>query len=208
MDKIEHEGKYYISQEKVEDIISERLKKYAHKSATYEEQITSLQTALDEATTGIQDVNLLREKINQLETNLNKANSKYERHTAINKHGITEPEVIEILEWQYEKTMKSRAKKDREKLDTWLEKMVNNPSSAPISIKPHLPKIESQPEEVEEVLNSEMEETSPPQIDLNSGALKTPPKKPIISQIGNLDYYRQNRKNIRNQFYQKRRNKK
>ena len=206
MDKIEKDGKIYIAQERVEDIISERLKKYANKSAGYEEQITKLQQSLDDATTGIQDVNLLREKINQLETNLTKANSKYERHTAINKHGISSSEVMELLEWQYEKTMNSRPKKDREVLGTWLDGIMQDPTKAPISIRPHLPQREIANEEPSETMNSELEETTePPQINLNSGALKTPTKTPMINQIGNLDYYRQNRENLKKQFYQKRR---
>ena len=97
MNEITHEGRTYILKEKVEDIISDRLKKYANKSSQYEETIAKLQSSLDEMTSSSQDVNLLREKISSLETSLSKANSKYERHQAINKHGISNPSIMRLL---------------------------------------------------------------------------------------------------------------
>ena len=209
MNEITHEGRTYILKEKVEDIISDRLKKYANKSSQYEETITKLQSSLDEMTSSTQDVNLLREKISSLETSLSKANSKYERHQAINKHGISNPSIMRLLEWEYQNIMDSRPKKDRENLSDWLEGMMSNPESAPDTIRPHLPS-----RQAEETPSEAMEETasppppspnSPPDINLNSGAMQTPPKSPMLSQIGNLDYYRQNREILRQQWRQKNR---
>ena len=209
MNEITHEGKTYILKEKVEDIISDRLKKYANKSSQYEETISKLQSSLDEMTSSSQDVNLLREKILNLETSLTKANSKYERHQAINKHGISSPSIMRLLEWEYQNIMDSRPKKDRENLSDWLEGMMSNPESAPETIRPHLPsrKMESPSETTMEESPSDPSSLSspPPDINLNSGAIKTPPKSPMMSQIGNLDYYRQNREILRQQWKQKNR---
>ena len=210
MNEIKHEGKTYILKDRVEDIISDRLKKYANKSSQYEETIQKLQTSLDEMTSTSGDVNLLREKIEKLESNLHRANSKYERHQAINKHGISSPAIMKLLEWEYENTMESRPKKDRQKLVDWLDGIITDPDSAPETLRPHLPAREINNQESE--IESEIETSDPmpgirnqpPQINLNSGAMRTPIKEPMINQIGNLDYYRQHRETFKNQFKKRR----
>ena len=99
-DKITQDEKTYIEQNKVEEIISGRISKYASKIATYEEKISELEGRLDEQTSELGSASLLREKVETLTQQLSKSNSRYERHTTLAKHKIQDPEVYELLEWQ------------------------------------------------------------------------------------------------------------
>ena len=138
-DKITQDEKTYIEQNKVEEIISGRISKYASKIATYEEKISELEGRLDEQTSELGSASLLREKVETLTQQLNKSNSRYERHTTLAKHKIQDPEVYELLEWQYDKSMSQLPKKSRVKFTEWIGECVEDPTKAPLAIRPHLP---------------------------------------------------------------------
>ena len=117
---------------------------------------------------------------------------------------------MKLLEWEYENTMESRAKKDRQKLVDWLDGIISDPNSAPETLRPHLPaqEISNQESEIESQIETSDPRpgigNQPPQINLNSGAMKTPLKEPMINQIGNLDFYRQHRETFKSQFKKRR----
>jgi uncharacterized small protein (DUF1192 family) len=202
MKKITHEGETYILQSDMERVIGERVKKYATRAATADESIKELQTRIDEQSKSSSDVNLLREKIENLEGQLTKSQQRYTRHSAISTHGITSPEVVELIEWSYEKTMAKRAKKDKVQLGDWLNEIITDPGAAPLTLRPHLPQ-QQQQQQTEQQTAPDMPEKTQQQYtpaQINTGAIKTP-ENTTLGRLSDTDYYRSNREAIRKQFY-------
>jgi hypothetical protein len=202
MKKITHENETYILQSDVENIIGDRVKKYAARAAAADENIKELQTRIDEQSKNSSDVNLLRDKIDTLQNQLSKSETKFTRHVAISKHGISSPEVVELIEWSYEKQMDKRAKKDREGLSDWLDGMITNPDNAPLTLRPHLPANQTPAPEVEPSTENDVKPSST--IDpapINRGAVNTP-ENSNFARMNDSEYYRANREQIKKQFYQ------
>ena len=202
MKKITHEGDTYILQSDVETIIGDRVKKYAARAAAADESIKELQTRIDEQSKNSSDVNLLRDKIDTLQNQLSKSQKKFSRHVAISKHGISSPEVVELIEWSYEKQMEKRNKKDRVDLGDWLEGMITNPDNAPLTLRPHLPANQTPPSDVEpSPENNEKSSQTVEAVSINRGAVNTPENN-NFARMNDSEYYRANREQIKKQFYQ------
>ena len=61
------------------------------------------------------------------------------------EHGLTDQDMVDAIEWQYNRAMAKTAKKDQLPLADWLQNHVENPDSAPQLLRPHLAKLHSQP---------------------------------------------------------------
>ena len=62
--------------------------------------------------------------------------------SAIANHGITDPEIRDLVEWQFSKAMEGKAKKDKVSLATWLGGMKEG-GDIPVVLKPYLGEIAS-----------------------------------------------------------------
>ena len=204
MDKIEKDGVTYYSQESMEKIISGRIAKYATKLSSSEERVSELQSKLDETSSENSNVSLLREKLETMQKELTRSQSKYQRHRACSAHGIANPEIIELFEIYYEKDMSKAKKKDQVPLEQWLESAISDPESAHIAIRSFLPKKEQeQPEEQPEEQPLEQAARTIPNI--NSGVIHNQPAQIIRGKrIGSLttEEYRANREEYIKAYYQ------
>jgi hypothetical protein len=205
MNQIEHEGKTYILKDDMESIIKDRLAKMAARASEAEAREKELAGKLDELSKVQSTVDILTAKYEEAQANLSEANRRYERHTAISKHGITDPEIISLLEWQY-----SKDSTDSDiTLDKWLDKLVTSPEKAPITLRPHLmslkPEAEASAQAPEASVSSPEVREPVPAPRVNTG---TEPA-PVISAdqydraLGDPDLYRQLHEQIKSDFYKK-----
>ena len=204
MKKITHENETYILQSDVETIIGERVKKYAARTTSAEDTIKELQSRIDEQSKNSSDVNLLRDKIDTLQNQLSKSESKFNRHVAISKNGISSPEVIELIEWSYDKQMEKRNKKDRVNLGDWLTGIIKNPDDAPMTLRPHLPQRQTPPTDTDTeppTDNGTKQRQTVEPAPINRGAVNTPENN-NFARMNDSEYYRANREQIKKQFYQ------
>ena len=84
----------------------------------------------------LEKIQKLSTRVQELESELDSANNRYSRHTAMADLGIVDAEVRELVEWQYEKATKGDAKAPA--LNEWLAAMKADPSTAPVTLRHHL----------------------------------------------------------------------
>ena len=227
MKTISHEGETYVLKSEMEAAIQSRIQKMSARAAEAEAQVQSLQNELDSVSGRLGALDNLQGQIETLKGQLDNANGRFDRYQAVSKYGLTDPDHLELVEWQYSRSMSNLPKKDQMPLGEWLEGLVQDPSKAPLSIRPHLQSLQtSAPQEaapqVEESApryrdinrnvkmqtirpDSSLQAPAPPK--MNSGALQAPPITDNLVDRGlkDLDFYRQNRDAIKNAFFQNRR---
>lgn len=215
MNEIEHEGKTYILKSQVESIIKERVSKVAQRASEYENQLNDLQKDLEKARKSSASVDILKGRIEELQSKYEKANQRYDRYTAISGYGLTDPELVEAIEWAYDRAM---SKQDKQvDLKDWLKGAFEDPESAPVMLRPHIQaarssmnlegEIESNPnierEQLSE-LGSLSPENRPVAPRTNSGAVSLPDKQTSLSNrvYDDPELYEANRESIRKQWYE------
>lgn len=138
MNEIEHEGKTYILKSQVEAIIKDRVSKVAARANEAESQLKEATSQIESMQGKQASLDMLTEQIQNLKGELAASENKFNRYQSMSKHGISDSELIEAIEWQYEKSMKGKSKKEVTPLSEWLENHLSNPAEAPIAIRPHL----------------------------------------------------------------------
>lgn len=218
MNEIEHEGKTYILKSQVESIIKERVSKVAQRANDYESQLSELQKDLEKANKSSASIDVLKSKIDELQGKYDKANQRYDRYTAISGYGLTDPELVEAIEWAYDRAM-SKQEKPVE-LKEWLKGAFENPESAPIMLRPHIQaarasinleeEIESSPNHEREQL-AELNDTSATNTPIaprtNSGAISLPDKQTSLSNrvYDDPELYEANREQLKKSWYDQQR---
>ena len=206
MKTIEHEGAVYVLKSEMESAIQSRIQKIAQKAAEAEQRASELQSALDEASAKTGSIDALASQLEQAQAQLAQANSRYERHSTIAKYGLTDKDMLEAVEWQYERAMKGRAKKDLMSLGDWLDECVSTPDQAPALLRPHLQAIAPQATDAAQVqaLGEQMTPAQPA-----AQAMPTPPAMNTNAQsapvrvddvlsrgLSDFEFYKQNRDNV------------
>jgi len=206
MKTIEHEGQTYVLKTDMENAIQTRLQKMSARAAEAEQQAAQLQDTIDGMNGRLGALDNLQSQIDQYKQQLEQANGRFDRYQTVSKFGMTDPDQMELIEWQYEKTMSKRNKKDQQSLGDWLEGLVQDPSTAPIALRPHLqalaPKEAPQaPQEAPQVAEAPQALPQPPR--MNNGAITAPPTTENLVERGlrDLDFYRENREAIKKAFY-------
>ena len=211
MKTIEHEGAVYVLKSEMESAIQSRIQKIAQKAAQAEERALQLQTALDEASAKTGSIDTLVAQLEQAQNQLSQANARYERHSTIAKYGLTDKDMLDAVEWQYDRAMKGRAKKDIVSLGDWLEQCVSAPQEAPALLRPHLQAI-AQPTQTDaaqvQQLGEQMQQAQPA-AQPAAQAMPTPPAMNTNAQsapvrvddvlsrgLTDFDFYKQNRDNV------------
>lgn len=218
MNEIEHEGKTYILKSQVESIIKERVSKVAQRASEYENQLNELQKDLEKANKNTTSIDVLKSKIDELQGKYDKANQRYDRYTAISGYGLTDPELVEAIEWAYDRAM---SKQDKAvELKDWLKGAFENPESAPVMLRPHIEAARSSmnlEDEVESNPNidrqqlSELDyrqpENSPIPPRTNSGAVSLPDKQTSLSNrvYDDPELYEANREQLKKSWYEQQR---
>lgn len=204
MNEINHEGKTYVLKSDLENIIKDRISKVASRAQGYETRISELQTKLEEASKSQGTIDILTNQVNELQSKLNGANQKYTRFQAASKHGFNNEDMLEALEYSYEKAMKKLPKKSHVSLSDWLDNCVQNPEQAPVLIRPHLPTAQAETQVQSEAAQTTPAPTEQPQIQqtppiprMNSGTIPAPEQGDIIGRaMKDQNFYAQNREAI------------
>ena len=138
MTEIENEGSTYVLKSEMESIIKERIGKVASRATTAEKALEEAQNRLAKAEKAMSSVDILNQQLADMQTKLQSSEQRFERYQSISKHGLTDPDLVEAIEWSFERAQKGKSDKERQTLSDWLDQQVDNPDSAPITIRPHL----------------------------------------------------------------------
>lgn len=136
MKTIEHEGQTFVLKADIENAFKDRIQKLSARAIHAEEAAKTIQEQLDNQSGELDKIQKLSTRVQELESELQNANSRYSRHTAMADLGIVDAEVRELVEWQYEKATKGDLKAPA--LNEWLAAMKEDPTKAPITLRPHL----------------------------------------------------------------------
>lgn len=218
MKTITHEGQEYILKSEVDGIVRERLSKVAESKRTAEKRVSELETQLGEMSSKVQGVDAMASQLAQLQDELSISNQRYERHQAIAKQGIIDPEVRDLIEWQYNKSMESKAKKDKIPLGEWMETMKAS-GEVPTVLKPYFQAQEAPPSTPSQEAPQMEHASTPSQLQALSQAQQRPSTNQGVAQTqdhatsgdlwkraGNFEFYQKNREELKKQYYQRRNN--
>lgn len=216
MKTITHEGQEYILKSEVDGIVRERLSKVTETKRAAETRVQELESQLGEMSSKIQGVDAMASQLAQLQDELSLSNQRYERHQAIAAQGITDPEVRDLIEWQYSKAMETKAKKDKIPLGEWMNTMKES-GEVPTVLKPYF----EQPSQAQESTQTQQLEHPSTQQQLHALNERVRPSTnqgvtPTQDHATNGDlwkkatndfeFYRQNRDQLKKQYYQTRNN--
>ena len=101
--EINHEGKTYILKSQVEGIIKDRISKIASKASEAERRANELETSLAEISNKTASLDVIAQQLEEMKGKLSASENRFERYQAVSKYGITEPDIIEAIEYSYEK---------------------------------------------------------------------------------------------------------
>jgi hypothetical protein len=196
----DEEGNIYVLKTDMETAIKERISKVTSRAQEAEEQVRTIQTELEEAKKGAGISDTLNQQLEEYREQLTKANSRYDRYKAISKHGLVDEDMVEAIEWAYEKSMSKVGKKEQVPLTQWLEGAVKDPTTAPAVLRPHLQTLQTeQPAQTEpvteQVTEPVIERPTPPTV--NTGA-QAPVDGPNLLQkaAADTDFYEANREAV------------
>ena len=138
------DGETYVLKTDMETVIKERISKVSARAQQAEEKLRTLQTDLDAAKQSAGTSDVLAQQLDEYREQLQQANNRFDRYKAISKHGLVDDDMIEAIEWTYEKSQSKLSNKERVPLTDWLESAVANPDSAPTVLRPHLMQLQQQ----------------------------------------------------------------
>ncbi len=194
----DEDGNVYVLKTDMEAAIKERISKVTSRAQEAEGQVRTLTAELDDAkkSAGISDT--LNQQLEEYREKLDKANNRYNRYKAISKHGLVDEDMVEAIEWAYEKSMSKLGKKEQVPLTDWLDKAVQDPSTAPAVLRPHLQTLQTEQvteQPTEQVTEQPTERPTAPVV--NTGA-QAPVDGPNILQRASQDpeFYQANREAV------------
>jgi len=204
MKTINHEGQDYVLKSDIENAFKDRIQKLSARAITAEEQAKAFQDQLDNQSGELEKITKLSTRVQELEGELDNANNRYSRHTAMADLGIVDSEVRELVEWQYEKATKGDDKAPG--LNEWLAAMKKDPSTAPITLRHHLTATEpsASAEPVTEQVTEQVQPDQPVLIapKTNTGATVAPVQSSDMLKRGedDFEFYKANREAIRTAY--------
>ena len=168
---ITQDGHEYILKSTTDSIISSRISAYAAKIAERDQALATLQAQFDEQTAKLATTEQLQQRINTLETDLQSANTRYDRHSALAGLGVNDESVRGVFEHIYS-TMQVEEGQAKPKFADWVNGFSANPDNAPAALKPFLPKQEQQQQQQPKQEAQQQEQRQPRQApDSNNGVV-------------------------------------
>ena len=213
MNTINHDGQEYVLKADIENAFKDRIQKLSARALAAEEAASTIQEQLDNQSGELSKIQKLSSRVQELESELDNANSRYSRHSAMSELGITDPEIRELVEWQYEKATKGDDKAPA--LNEWLSSMKEDPSKAPVTLRPHLQSstTAAAPDQVTPQVTPQVTDqvtTAPDQPVLiapktNTGTAPAPVQSTDILKRGaeDFEFYKSNRDAIRKAWSKK-----
>lgn len=138
MTEIENEGRVYVLKSEMENIIKERVSKVAQRATLAEKALDEAESRLSKAEKAMSSVDILNQQLQEMKGKLSTAEKRFDRYQSISKHGLTDPDLVEAIEWSYERSQRGASEKEKVSLSEWLDNQVKSPENAPITIRPHL----------------------------------------------------------------------
>ena len=213
MTEIENDGRVYVLKSEMENIIKERVSKVAQRATLAEQALEEAETRLSKAEKAMSSVDILNQQLQDMQNKLATAESRFDRYQSISKHGLTDPDLVEAIEWSYERAQKGVTDKERLTLSEWLDNQVQNPEKAPITIRPHLqalkmladettaPQQQQQPEQTgyENTERSQLESLGMAEAPrANVGAIPAPDSPGFLDRaLKDPEFYAANRDKVR-----------
>ena len=208
MKTVTHEGLEYVLKSDMEQAFQSRIQKLSSRAIQAEEQARAYQEQLDSQAGELQKIQTLGSRVQELESELETANTRYQRQVLMADQGFQDPEIRELVEWQYSKATKGQ--ENPVSMSEWLQAIKADPSQAPVTLRPHL-QIESAPSEgsAEAVQENGMEPQAPVQTQMdppamlppktNTGTVQAPVQSTDLLKRASedLDFYRANREAVR-----------
>jgi hypothetical protein len=199
------DGVVYVPEEEIQLAFQDRIKKLSADRIAAEDHAKSLQEEIDNIHGKLGTLDTMAQELENYKSQLEEANNRYNRHTAMADYGWSDPDLRDAVEWSYQKYQNKTEQPMA--LGEWLKSIKEDPSLAPVILRPHLQKEAVQPEPVQQ--SQQIEErrsepvTKPPRT--NSGVKSAPVKKDnlIDRGLGDLDFYRENRDQIRHAWRKK-----
>ena len=201
------QGRVYVLKTEMESIIKDRVSKVAQRASEAELRAKQLETELTESQKAQATTDILTSQIEELKGKLASSNKKYTRFQAISKHGLTDSDMVDAVEWAYEREMGRLAKKDRIDLSSWLDGCVSDPTSAPSVLRPHLTQLQPTDPVVENSTQAQLHELGDRQQDrsfvgrppkVNTGVRSAPDQPDLIDRaMRDPDFYRENRDQVK-----------
>lgn len=203
--EIEHEGKTYILKSQVESIIKDRIGKVAQRATVAEQALEEAQKRIEKSEKAMSSIDILNQQLSEMQSKLSTSEKRFSRYQSISKHGLTDPDLIEAIEWTYDRAQKNVAEKERLSLSEWLDTQVDNPDEAPITIRPHLRALkmastsEETPQESTDITaateTTEVESVAPPRS--NVGAIPAPDSPNFLDRaLKDPEFYAANRDKV------------
>lgn len=219
MKTITHEGQEYILKSEVDGIVRERLSKVTENKRSAEKRVSELESQLEDMSSKVKGAEAMASQLATLQDELAVSNQRYERHQAIAAQGITDPEVRDLVEWQYNKAMDSKAKKDRIPMGEWMATMKEG-GEVPTVLKPYFQAQEAPQNAPQESAPANMDRSqlqalveapqSTPRPSTNQGVAQTPNHSTSGDvwkrAASDFEFYQQNRAELKKQYYAKRNN--
>ena len=208
MNEIEYEGKTYVLKTQVEAIIKDRVGKVAQRATAAEHALEAAQSRLEKAEKAMSSVDILNQQIAEMQGKLQTSENRFTRYQSISKHGLTDPDLVEAIEWSYERSQKSKGDKEKQTLAEWLDSVVDNPDTAPITTRPHLQALKMIDEQPADAAAAKMPpaDTQPQLAELhaqqpppraNAGAMPTPESADFMDRaLRDPEFYAQNREKV------------
>ena len=201
------EGVEYIQKDHVDEIVRQRIAKYSEKLTAAESRIAEFESQLDEARAKSGLVDNLTTQLESMKGQLNQANSRYERHSIISQHGITDSSIRDAIEWAFDRQMDSIPKKDRVGLGDWLTSLNENPDSAPAFLRPFFGQQQDSAPPSNQMVSSattptlSTATTTPPPSNNGVQSSQGVAQNDLLSRATDPDFYSQNREAIREAYY-------
>ena len=107
-----------------------RISEYAEKVRGKETEISTLQTQVTDLSGKAGLTETLQQTLKERETQLSQANTRYERHSALSQHGITDSSVVSVFEHLY-----SSLDGEKPEFADWVKSNKEKPDEAPLAIR-------------------------------------------------------------------------
>ena len=216
METKEIDGVEYVKKSEVENIIKQRVDKVASRANEAELANKELQSRLEKASKSDSTIDLLTQQIETMKQQLSKSEQKYTRFQAMSKHGLVDPDIVDAIEWSYEKSQAGKKKGEVVNLGEWLDSIVTDPSTAPTVLRPHIQNLQAQVVEASSDMDvdtstqnqlAQMEQVERrPAPQTNNGVRPSPEPSNLIERgLKDADFYAQNRDEIRKAWMSRRR---
>lgn len=138
------EGIEYILKSDVDELVRSRLSKVSERARIAESKVSDLEKSVEANKAASSQLADLQLQIESLTGELEQSKNLYSTHSTIAKHGFIDPDLRDLVEWQYKRSTKDLPKKEKPDLDTWITNLKSDPTKASEALRPFLtkPKVE------------------------------------------------------------------